>query len=93
MRFEWGLDAQRMRDEAVAFLAGRSSRAALLLERRLFQVSRALADNPYLGRPSRVAGLREFVVTPSYRLVYVVGVEIVLVIALLHTSQDWPPRD
>lgn len=80
-----------MRGATVERVASESPRFALRLEQRLSEVGAVLADQPRLGRPSVVHGLREYVVLPSYRIVYVVGEDVLMIVALLHTAQRWPP--
>ena len=50
-----------------------------------------LSVQPLLGRPGRVTGTREFVVSPRYILVYEVTADTLIVLAVLHTSRQWPP--
>ena len=38
-------------------------------------------------------GTRELIPHRSYRIVYEVGPETVWVLALVHTSRQWPPAD
>ncbi len=38
-----------------------------------------------------VAGTREFIPHPNYRIVYLVGEEALYILAIVHTSRQWPP--
>lgn len=65
--------------------------AADRLEARLLAaVEKTLSSQPYSGRPGRVAQTREFVVHPSYILVYRVRGESLELLAFCHTAQRWP---
>lgn len=53
----------------------------------------ALIDQPEIGRPGRVDGTREFVVTgTAYILPYRVRDGRVEILAALHVSQQWPDQ-
>ena len=78
---------------AVWYIAERDLGAALRFDARLDQVALLLAEQPYIGRVSELSGTREFFPEPTYRLVYEVREEDVLIVSLTHTSRRWPPVD
>jgi addiction module RelE/StbE family toxin len=45
---------------------------------------------PYLFRLGRVAGTREHVVHPNYIVVYQVGNEVIDILRVLHSRQQYP---
>ena len=45
-----------------------------------------------MGRGGKIAGTREVIPHPSYRLVYEVNDQAVWILALVHTARLWPPR-
>ena len=50
-----------------------------------------LIDNPGLGRPGRVAGTQELVVTRlPFIAAYRIHERFVHVLAVIHTARDWP---
>lgn len=52
-----------------------------------------LADHPNMGRPGRIAGTRELVVTRfPYILPYRVRGSTVEVLRVFHTARKWPDR-
>ena len=52
-----------------------------------------LANHPNLGRPGRVEGTRELVVVGlPYIIAYRVREETVRILAVVHTSRQWPRR-
>jgi len=66
-----------------------AERLALLIETKV----QSLLDHPNLGRPGRVDGTREFVVTGTpYILPYRVRNGRVEILAVLHASQQWPDQ-
>jgi toxin ParE1/3/4 len=50
-----------------------------------------LATHPKMGKPGKISGTRELIAHESYRLVYEIDGEKVWVLALVHTSRQWPP--
>lgn len=45
---------------------------------------------PYLFRPGRVPGTREYVVHPNYIVVYQVGDEMIDILRVLHSRRQYP---
>jgi len=61
-----------------------------MLERIFAQVE-LLVGNPELGRPGRIAGTRELVLTPMpFVLAYRIRRDKIEVLALLYGSRKWP---
>jgi addiction module RelE/StbE family toxin len=80
-------------DEIFAYVATDSpiaaERLALLIEAKAL----LLIDQPNIGRPGRVDGTREFVVTGTpYILPYRVRDGRVEILAVLHASRQWPDQ-
>ncbi len=77
--------------DVVTYLAGENPRAADALLARVFDVvEQTLVAQPYIGRPGRVDGTRETVVSPSYILVYRVEANRIEILAFRHTARRWP---
>ena len=51
------------------------------------------ANFPHMARPGELAGTRELIPHPSYRIVYEVMDDAIYVHAVIHTSRQWPPVD
>lgn len=67
-----------------------------LAERLTFEIEarvQKLADHPEIGRPGRVEGTREFVLSGTpYVLPYRVHDGRVEILAALHSSREWPDQ-
>jgi addiction module RelE/StbE family toxin len=80
-------------ERAFSFIAEDSPRAALAVTNRVLEALQSLDRMPSRGRPGRVTGTRELVVSGTrYIAVYRVARRSVVVIRVLHAHQDWPPR-
>ncbi len=51
----------------------------------------SLAEYPKLGRPGVISGTHELIPHETYRLIYEIERETVWILALVHTSRQWPP--
>lgn len=92
MRVEWLPAAERDREGQIASVGARDPRAAIGMGDAVETAVRRLADHPHIGRPGRVAGTREVVVTGTpYVVAYRVEREAVVILRLLHGAQRWPP--
>lgn len=92
MRVEWLPAAERDRESQIAYVGARDPWAAITMGDAVETAVRRLADHPHIGRPGRVAGTRELVVTGTpYVVAYRVEREAVVVLRLLHGAQRWPP--
>ena len=66
--------------------------AEKMIERVLDVVNNTLIHQPNIGKPGRVAQTREYIVHPSYILVYRVKNTSLDIIAFRHTAQRWPKK-
>lgn len=91
MRIEWLDEALTDFDEAIAYLHERNPDAAQRLARAIHLAVRNLRDNPSLGRPGRVPGTRELVVSHSrYIVPYRVAGRVIEILAVMHDAREWP---
>ena len=75
------------------FIAQDNPRAATRIFAAIKAAIDPLADHPNLGRPGRVEGTRELIVAYlPYIVVYRVAEGVVRVLAVIHTSRQWPRR-
>lgn len=56
----------------------------------IVQSAESLSLMPYLFRPVRMARAREQVVHPNYVVVYLVGTDVVDILRVLHSRQEYP---
>lgn len=93
MQVKWLRRALENLDEEAAYIARDSPHMAAELVRHLRESVAMLAEHPEMGRPGRIAGTRELVVTRfSYILPYRVRGGAVEVLRVFHTARKWPGR-
>ncbi len=86
---------QAIRDRASIFdyLVTKNSLAALSIDHSFEQAAIQLGQLPHYGKIGLVLGTRELLPHPSYRLNYEVTDGQLAILAILHTSRQWPPAD
>jgi len=93
MRVRWSRKALRNLDNAVDYIAADDPAAAQKVAQKIWDTAQLLAGQPGLGRPGRVAGTRELVVSGlPYVLPYVEGDDFIIILRILHTSMKWPEK-
>jgi toxin ParE1/3/4 len=93
LKLIWQPVARAQRAAIFDYIAAESLGAACTVDERIEEQAAQLSTYPESGRPGRVAGTRELVVTGTpYVLIYRVDPTAVHVIRLLHGAQRWPPR-
>ncbi len=91
MQVKWLRKALQNLDDEAAHIAQDDPIAARLMVQRVMNAVDMLADQPGLGRPGRVPGTRELVVSKTRFLVpYRVHGSTVEVLRVFHTSQRLP---
>jgi toxin ParE1/3/4 len=93
MRVRWLLKAVNDLEELHEYIAKDDpAAAARQLEKVLESVAR-LGNNPNIGRPGRVKGTRELVITKTpYIAAYRIKDELVEILRVLHGARKWPKR-
>jgi addiction module RelE/StbE family toxin len=86
----WSDEATTDLVEIIDYIEQRNVSAAQRLHAVIVQSAESLPLMPYLFRPGRVAGTREYVVHPNYIVVYQVGAEVIDVLRVLHSRQQYP---
>ena len=80
-------DIENIRD----YIAEDNENAANQVISRILQVNRYLSDFPRLGRPGLLPETRELSIKGlSYKTVYRIEGDIVLIVNIIHTSRNWP---
>ncbi len=92
MMVTWSPRARRARSAAIDYIALDNLQAALSQIDAIQQQVRILADHPEIGRPGRVAGTRELVISRTpFILVYRIDEAAVRILHFLHGARQWPP--
>jgi toxin ParE1/3/4 len=76
--------------DIIDYIEQRNEIAARRLHEAIVQSAENFPFMPYLFRPGRVSGTREHVVHPNYIVVYQVGGEVIDILRLLHSRQQYP---
>lgn len=91
MKILWSPQARRdLRDIYLHMLADNPA-AARALHTRIRDTVLLLADTPQIGRPGRVPGTREMVVSGTrYIVPYRITSDTLQVLRVYHTARQWP---
>jgi toxin ParE1/3/4 len=91
MQVKWLRKSLLNLDREAAYIARDNPKAAAEFVLHLRDKASMLGEQPNLGRPGRVPGTREFVVTHfPYILPYRVRNGAVEILRVLHTARKWP---
>ena len=91
MQIKWLLIALEDLEQAGEYIARYNPDAATKIIKRIWKATRILAEQPGMGRPGRVQGTRELVVTgTSYIVPYRVVENTVQILRVMHTGRKWP---
>ncbi|AZD19509.1 Death on curing protein, Doc toxin [Pseudomonas chlororaphis subsp. aurantiaca] len=91
MKVIWTPQAAQDRADIWDYLHALNPQAALDMDIRFSQSATQLVQHPQAGRAGLIAGTRELIPHQSYRLVYQLDQDAVWILALVHTSRQWPP--
>ena len=93
MRVRWLRKALHNLDEEASFIAADDPSAARLVVQRVLDAVAQLAQQPGMGRPGRVPGTRELIVSRTrYIVPYRVRGETVEILRVFHNSRRLPDR-
>ncbi|UZF91155.1 type II toxin-antitoxin system RelE/ParE family toxin [Bosea sp. NBC_00550] len=93
MNIVWTPRAQRNLRDTARYLTQFNPFAALSVIRTIRIAPKQLLRYPASGRPGRIDGTRELVVGgTSYILPYRVHQDAIEILAVLHTSRQWPDK-
>ena len=91
MRLEWTQPAFEDIQEAGRYIALDDPQAAKRMAERVREAVVYLVDQPNIGRPGRVQGTRELVISGApFIAVYWVRGDVVQILRLLHHAKQWP---
>jgi toxin ParE1/3/4 len=93
MRLAWSAFAISDRNSIFDYIESDSPQAAIAIDERIREQLEMLARFPESGRPGRVEGTRELVLsrTPYIAAYRVVG-DTVRILRILHGAQRWPEQ-
>ena len=86
----WSEEATTDLVEIIDYIDQRNPNAAQDLYSAIVQSAQSLPLMPYLFRLGRVPGTREHVVHPNYIVVYQVGDDVIEILRILHSRQQYP---
>ncbi len=90
MIVRWTPEAEQDRSDIMDYISADDPLAAIRMDDLFSETAELLADQPFIGKQGIVAGTREWIPHPSYRLVYEVDKDTIFILALVHTSRLWP---
>jgi addiction module RelE/StbE family toxin len=91
VRVEWAAPAFEDRRVIFEFIEADNPAAAVSIDNRISEQIAHLVNFPQMGRPGRVRGTRELVITHTpYIAAYRVDSETLTVLRILHGAQQWP---
>lgn len=90
MKIKWLRKALRNLEQTYEYISRENLEAASQTAQRIQSAVGQLANYPLMGRPGRVEGTRELVISPSsYIIAYRVRGDAIEVLRVLHTSRRW----
>lgn len=91
MKVEWSAFGMEDRDRIFDYIESESPKAAVQVDSRIEEQVNQLAQFPEFGRPGRVDGTRELVISRTpYIAPYRVYGGVVRILRVLHDAQQWP---
>ncbi|MCU5775570.1 type II toxin-antitoxin system RelE/ParE family toxin [Erwiniaceae bacterium BAC15a-03b] len=91
MRVHWAEQALNDSEQIWEYLVERNPVAAIKMDELFESAADRLAEFPYMGHEGLISGTREVYPHENYRLIYEIHSDSVWILALVHTSQLWPP--
>lgn len=91
MSIRWLPQAQRNRLEQLDYIAQDKPLAAIGQDEQIERQINMLLAHPKMGRPGRVTGTRELVISGTpFVVIYRLQGQSIEVLRLLHSAQQWP---
>ena len=92
MNLVWLPAAIANRDSQLEYIARNNVRAAIEHGDRIAHQVIQLIEHPEIGRPGRIEGTRELVISRTpFILVYRINRDRIELIRMMHGAQQWPP--
>ena len=91
MRLRWSILAIGDREAIFDYIEALNPDAAVRVDDRIATAIMRLIDFPESGRPGRVDGTRELVISGTpYVAAYIVMLDAIRILRILHAAQQWP---
>jgi toxin ParE1/3/4 len=91
MKVVWTAPALRELEAIGDYIARDNPRASVRVVTRVFDLVDTLADHPEIGRPGRIAGTRELVISDTPFIVpYRIRDDRIEVLSVFHGARRWP---
>jgi toxin ParE1/3/4 len=91
VRLEWLVFARADRDAIFDTIEADNPRAAVAVDNRIQALAETLLRFPHSGRPGRIEGTRELIISRTpYIAAYRVAGDSVRILRVLHGAQLWP---
>lgn len=91
MRINWLTKAGQDLVDIRSFIAADHPDVAAQVAKRILDTVAYLRDHPEIGRPGRIPGTRELVIPGlPYIVPYLVKGATIVILGVLHASQEWP---
>ena len=91
MRLVWAQYALDDRDTIFSYIESENPKAAIHVDEEIARAVRRLLDFPESGRPGRIEGTRELVISRTpYVAAYMVMADRIRILRILHGAQIWP---
>ncbi len=91
MQVRWARKALINLEQAVKYIAADKPSASKKVAQKIWEAAQILAEQPGIGRPGRVPGTRELIVSGlPYILPYIEKNGAVVILRVMHTSRKWP---
>ncbi|RWX77124.1 type II toxin-antitoxin system RelE/ParE family toxin [Neorhizobium lilium] len=91
MIVRWASAAIQDRADIFDYIFERNPYAARRMDALFSAAVSVLADFPGQGKPGAITGTRELIPHESYRILYETDDKTVWILAIVHTSRQWPP--
>jgi toxin ParE1/3/4 len=91
VKFVWLEPALNDRIAIFEHIEPENPRAAEELDIEFEKAAARISRHPDMGRPGRIADTREYVIGRRYFLLYRTKGDVLEIMAVIHTSRQWPP--
>lgn len=93
MKLIWSQEAAADLREIVTYLSEKNPYAAEAIYKRIEISATDIIETPYIGRPGRVPGTRELVITNThYILPYQIRADCIEILRVYHDARKWPKQ-